>query len=331
MVGHSRPLTALKYNHDGDLIFSAGKDGIACLWDSETGERIGTYVGHAGAISDLDVNHNSTKLVTAGGDCKLIIWDVQTGEILLEYVCTGPVLCCAFDESGTKVVCGVRALMSNPPKIMFFDIPPSLNLENKKDFTLEPYRVVELPFNDLPSCIAWMSLNESVIISYDSGNLQTIDPENGEVKFSSQVHKMKITNLAFDRRKIFFITSSEDQTAKLFDAKTMEHLKTYTSDVAINAAVISLSKEHVILGGGQSAMNVTTTATDEGGFQARLFYLVYETQFGSISGHFGPINAMDLSPDERSYVSGSEDGIIRLHHFDESYLAMKDLLEQDGV
>ena len=37
-------------------------------------------------------------------------------------------------------------------------------------------------------------------------------------------------------------------------------------------------------------------------------------------GHFGPINAIGINPDGRSYASGGEDGYIRLHFFDQGKL-----------
>ena len=55
--GHDRPITMVKYNHDGDLVFSCSKskDGSVGLWRSATGERLGTYDGHKGVVWSLDV------------------------------------------------------------------------------------------------------------------------------------------------------------------------------------------------------------------------------------------------------------------------------------
>ncbi len=39
-----------------------------------------------------------------------------------------------------------------------------------------------------------------------------------------------------------------------------------------------------------------------------------------ISGHFGPINSLDIMSNGMGYASGAEDGYVRLHHFDSSYL-----------
>ena len=109
----------------------------------------------------------------------------------------------------------------------------------------------------------------------------------------------------------------------------MKHLKTYQTDRPVNDAVISEHKDHILLGGGQEAMSVTTTSGKVGKFETRFFHLVYEEEFGCVKGHFGPINALAINPDGRSYASGAEDGYIRLHFFDKSYLDMKDPVPEE--
>ncbi len=75
----------------------------------------------------------------------------------------------------------------------------------------------------------------------------------------------------------------------------------------------------VAVGGGQSADKVTTTAGRAGKFQSVFFHKIYETEVGSVRGHFGPINSIMFNPDGRSFTSGGEDGYVRIHHFDPEY------------
>jgi translation initiation factor 3 subunit I len=64
LAGHTRSLTKVKYNTDGDLLFSVSKDNKPCVWYSHNGERLGTYDGHNGAVWDLSVSFDSTRLLT---------------------------------------------------------------------------------------------------------------------------------------------------------------------------------------------------------------------------------------------------------------------------
>ncbi|KAK5311765.1 translation initiation factor eIF3 subunit [Exophiala xenobiotica] len=45
-----RSLKQIKYNKDGDLLFSVAKDKVICAWFTSNGERLGKYTGHQGAI-----------------------------------------------------------------------------------------------------------------------------------------------------------------------------------------------------------------------------------------------------------------------------------------
>lgn len=51
------------------------------------------------------------------------------------------------------------------------------------------------------------------------------------------------------------------------------------------------------MGGGQEAMDVTTTSTRVGKFDARFYNLIFEEEFARIKGHFGPINSVAFAPD----------------------------------
>ena len=45
-----------------------------------------------------------------------------------------------------------------------------------------------------------------------------------------------------------------------------------------------------------------------------------EEEIGRIPGHYGPVNTLVFYPDGKGFVSGGEEGIIRLFRFDEKYL-----------
>ena len=84
-------------------------------------------------------------------------------------------------------------------------------------------------------------------------------------------------------------------------------------------AFLIFSSLQVVLGGGQEAMDVTTTSTRIGKFDARFFHMVFEEEFGRVKGHFGPINSVAFHPDGTGYASGGEDGYVRIHTFDPAY------------
>merc|ERR1719334_2848977 len=85
MSAHQRPITCVRTNRDGDLLWTASMDKTAMLWSTSNGERIGTYDGHNGALYDCDVDYNSKYLLTAGADSTVKLWAVDTGKELHTY------------------------------------------------------------------------------------------------------------------------------------------------------------------------------------------------------------------------------------------------------
>ena len=120
--GHERPLTMVKYNREGDLLFTCAKDHTPCLWYAENGERIGTYSGHCGAVWAVDVNFSSTRLLTGSADNSCKLWDVKTGECLQTWKHTAPVL--TFDS---------LPLVLTPWMLLFVLLPNKRRLLTKLD------------------------------------------------------------------------------------------------------------------------------------------------------------------------------------------------------
>lgn len=75
LQGHERAITQIKYNREGDLLFSAAKDSKPNVWWSLNGERLGTFNGHGGVVWCLDVDWQTINLITGGGDssCRYVL------------------------------------------------------------------------------------------------------------------------------------------------------------------------------------------------------------------------------------------------------------------
>lgn len=299
LQGHERPITTVQYNYDGDLLFTASKDLVPSVWRTETGERLGTFAGHKGTIWDLDCDRFTERLLTASADATVKLWQIETGTCLETFPHRGPVRGVAWAEG-----CQMFATISDPfvehnAKICVYDVPVGKGSENKS-WSDTPRLEIDLPKihgkRVNPTTLHWTALNEDLLVGFDNGQIRLYDPESGDIKDEIQAHEKKINRIRFNRDETLFITSSADLSAKLFDALDLKHLKSYKTDRPVNDAVISETKDHILLGGGQEAMSVTTTSGKVGKFETRFFHLVYEEEFGSVKGHFGPINASAYFP-----------------------------------
>lgn len=158
-----------------------------------------------------------------------------------------------------------------------------------------------------------------MIIGHENGTISLYDLRTGKELNSVRDHTANINDMQLSKDGTMFVTASKDTSSKLFDSDSLMCLKTYKTERPVNSAAISPIYDHVILGGGQDAMEVTTTSTRSGKFDSRFFHLIYEEEFARVKGHFGPINTLAIHPDGKSYATGGEDGYVRVQTFDSSY------------
>lgn len=321
-----RALTQVKYNADGDLIFSVSKDHTICVWFSANGERLGTYKGHQGALWTICPDPTTTVLASGGADNTIRLWAIASGALLKTWDCNTAVKRIDIDEFGKRMLAVTEKRMGFLGTILVYDVHTTDPAAPQPD---EPALRIELP--DSKATVAGFGpLGREIIAGHEDGSISQFDAETGELIYRQQaVHAEPITDIQFGPDRTYFATSSKDKTAKLHDTKTLETLKTYVTDTPLNSAAITPVKDYVILGGGQAAMDVTTTAARQGKFEARIYHKIFEDEIGRVRGHFGPLNTVAVHPKGEGYCSGGEDGYVRIHHFDPNYFRFQYEVEKE--
>jgi len=315
LKGHERALTHIKYNREGDLLFSSAKDTEPCVWYSENGERLGTYKGHNGAVWSLDVSWDSKLLITGAGDNFCLLWDCETGKKLHDLQASTGVRTVGFSFSGQLFFYTTDRTMNTNCVLNMFD------LRDQSQITAnEPAKSIPMAKSKVTAAL-WSHLDDFIVTGHENGEICQFDLRSNshDPTNFNQDHKRQISDLQCSQDQLMLISASKDCTAKLFDSHSLELMKTYKSERPVNSASISPIKDHIVLGGGEEAMTVTQTDTREGKFDARFYHLIFEDEFARVKGHFGPINTITFHPDGRSFASGGEDGYVRLQSFDPEY------------
>ncbi|KAJ9156565.1 Eukaryotic translation initiation factor 3 subunit I [Pleurostoma richardsiae] len=316
LAGHERALTQIRYNPDGDLIFSVAKDQQICVWFSHNGERLGTYHGHQGAIWTVDVDPTSTMIASGSADNTIRLWEIKTGRLIKTWEFPTAVKRVEFNEDGTKLLGVTEKRMGHLGTIVVLDINPDPEAEQSDE------KELTIVCDESKATVAgWSYLSKYIIAGHEDGSVSQYDAKNGDLIYNVNVHElgMQVTDLQWAPDRTYFITASKDKTAKLISARDLEVLKTYVADTPLNSATITPKKDFVVLGGGQAAMDVTTTAARQGRFEARFYHKIFEDEVGRVRGHFGPLNSVAADPTGKGYASGGEDGYVRVHHFDKGY------------
>eukprot|EP00877_Chromochloris_zofingiensis_P003816 jgi/Chrzof1/13435/Cz07g33040.t1 len=318
LKGHERPLTQVKFNREGDLLISCAKNLQPCIWFTEDGSRLGTYEGHNGAVWTCEVSFDSQNLITASADQSVKIWDLPTGKELYQIKMNEPCRASALSVGEQLMAFTTDSFIGAPPRIHLVD----MDLRDFEHYDTTPKASIEAPSGRITR-VFFTEFNRTLLTSHDGGFVRRWDTETGKLLQEEQVHEDAIQDMQLAPDGSYAITASLDKTAKLVDVQTLEVIKTFKTGRYVQSAAISPIFDHVLLGGGQDASQVTTTSAKAGGFEARFFHKIYAEEFGNVRGHFGPINSVAFTPSGRSFVTGGEDGYVRLHHFDMDYFTAK--------
>ncbi|KAE8541263.1 eukaryotic translation initiation factor 3 subunit I [Cryptococcus gattii VGV] len=321
LQGHERSLNQIVFNSEGDLLFSASKDSVVNAWYTSNGERLGTYGGikggdgHNGSVWTVAVDSQTRFLLTGGADNAMKLWEVKTGECLYTWEFLTAVKRVAWNEDDDKFLSITEQRSGQPSVIRIF----SINREAPRSQSTTPLTEMRLTGSRATVAI-WAPLSDYIITGHESGKIAKYDVKTGEeVQAVEDEHSGLISDIQLSPDGTYFITASKDKTARLWDIETLEVMKVYATETPVNSAVITPDRPYIILGGGQDAMNVTTTSQRAGKFESRFFHKLFEEEVGRVKGHFGPINTLAVHPQGRAYASGAEDGFVRVHWFEESY------------
>ncbi|KAL5353891.1 translation initiation factor eIF3 subunit [Pseudogymnoascus australis] len=306
LQGHERALTQIKYNRDGDIIFSTAKDQHICAWYAHNGERLGSYHGHQGALWTIDVDPTSTLLASGAADNTVRLWDVKTGKCLKTWDFNTAVKRVEFSEDGSQLLAVTEKRMGFLGTIVVMDITLDVNAEQSDEKSLT------ITCEDSKATVAgWSFLSKYIIAGHEDGTVSQYDAKSGEQLDNVQVHEADamVTDLQWAPDRTYFITSSKDKTAKIVDATNLQVMKTFVADTPSTPPPSPPRKT------SSSSVAARPPWTSPPPQHAKVF----EEEIGRVRGHFGPLNTVAVDPNGKGYASGGEDGYVRVHQFDKAY------------
>jgi len=331
---HERPVTWITWNRDGNLLFSCGKDKKVCVWSFPDGECLGTYEGHQGAVWACSVTADSSWLVSGGADQNVIVWEASSSRELarveLPGVCRFVEWASSGDGKSERFVTVHNKFGSNPPAITVWKFDGEV-IEQQLRFMKLPGAALQ---------VRWGLDDKLLASSHENGELIFWQADTGEEVRRLQAHPAVLSKFEFSSDRLLCATASTDKKARVWDlgeeGSDPKMLFEVETDRPLNAVALGPLKRAQAIGpeserptccsllaaGGQDIRDVALTKASDGEFDVN-FYKVGATTLeakGSKSGHFGPVHTLAFTADGKAMASGSEDGCIRLHLFDESAL-----------
>jgi translation initiation factor 3 subunit I len=165
--GHERSITQIKYNRDGDLLFSVAKDTTPTVWYSLNGERLGTYDGHSGALWCIDISRDCTRVLTGSADNTCRLWDCETGRQIAVFESKTAVRSCGFNSSGQQCFVSTDKQMGHECEIMIFDVAIKGLADPCQSIPVTDSRV---------TAGLWSSQDRLLVTGHENGDIRQYDP-----------------------------------------------------------------------------------------------------------------------------------------------------------
>jgi WD40 repeat protein len=98
------PYAQVDFDPSGPRVVVSGADGLAEVWDAESGRRLAVMVGPPGGVNDLVFSPDGSRVATASVDGLVRLFDADTGALQLSLRGSGcEVKGVAFSPDGTKL------------------------------------------------------------------------------------------------------------------------------------------------------------------------------------------------------------------------------------
>lgn len=281
--GHTNEVYEVAFTPDGKRVVSAGAGGKIRLWDSATGQELGTIEGHEGRVSSLAISTDGSYIASAGYDGSVRLMNAMSGEIIRKMDGhSNAITCLALSLSGNRI-----ASASDDKTIKLWDEKTG---EEIISITGHTAAVVGVAFSPDGTQLASSSRDQTVRIW---------DSRTGEQIAIVQQGRPNIRRVAFspDGRRLVTIDYGG---YRLWDTKTWRPIS-----VAGGAHV---GLVHCVA----FSPDGTQFATAGDGTKIKLWDTETGKLAATLTGHGKSVWGIAYSPNGSRLVSGSEDKTVKI-------------------
>ncbi len=211
LSGHPAGILFADISPDGAWVVTCGKDGLAQLWDAQTGARSGSPMQHAAAVYHASFSPDSRRLVTTSMDHTARLWRCPSGE----------------DTAGVMQLSGASPIAQFSPDGMM------ILTASERTARLWSSEGVEIGLPTLPN----------------SGHFASaaFDPTGRRILTGSSDGSVRLWDLAGSSVKPDLLASSGDLAAANFDLIRVDHAAFPTEKFIANAMRLRLRNSNTVL------------------------------------------------------------------------------------
>jgi WD40 repeat protein len=252
LKGESGRIRTVVFGPTGRTIAAAGDDRTARIWDARSGNVLALLQGHRDTINTVAFKGDGTALVTASDDGTARVWNVSDGKVVADLRGhKADVLTAAFSSDGASVL---TASEDHTARLW--------NASNGSQRAALPHadEGVKAAFSPDGSLIATGSE-----VSFAAGPerptapLEMWEGSTGRHLFTLRGHTDVITSLSFSPDGKWLLSTSQDQTARVWDVRSGRMLaafRRHSGQGGVRSAAFSPDSRDVVTGSSDGKATV---------------------------------------------------------------------------
>ena len=297
LKGHTGWVITVKFSPDGKTIASCGGDGIK-IWNIENGECLKTLPEQETGVFSIDFSPDGKELVSGSPDTTIKMWDVETGKLLQSLPGLNKLTSSvSFSPNG-------KLLANSNGGVTYKDKEEVVKIWEFKDgkwqhiqtLTENKASVRFISFSpDSQKLVCCVSLYDD---SQKYHPIKIYDVNTYEFK-TLEGHISLILSTAFHADNQRLVSSSEDETIKVWDINTGKCLKTLYGYTDWQLAIAFHPNGEILASGDNNAT-------------VRLWNIKTGKCLKTLLGHKNTIWSLAFSHDGNQLASGSTDTTIKI-------------------
>jgi len=274
----------IAFSPDGHTLATGSRDGMARLWDTDTGQERASLDHEGGLVESVAFSPDGRPLATASRDGKARLWNLATGQA--RTVFAHPVVYvrgAVFSPDGHSLATKSDDYSASKYPVRLWDAETGAELAT-------------LAHPDIVGNIAFSPDGRSIATSCEDGMARLWDAATGRERFSLR-HEDAVSHVALSPDGRNVATASRDGTARVWDAATGEQRAMLRHPRPVNTVAFSPDGRTLATGSDDGTARLWDSATGEE---------------RALLGHQRPVTAVMFSPDGYSIATASKDGTARI-------------------
>jgi WD40 repeat protein len=292
-------ISAIAFSPDGKRIAVGSSNGEAQVWDTEAGKFLDKVPsGHRKIVLCCVFSPDGARFITGSRDATARIWDARSGQPVTGLLShEDSVGCVAFSSDSHLAATGSR-----DRKVRVWDANEGKAVGKPLEHETEVNSICFHP-----------SIATRIVTTF--GNVARIwDIQRGQILFDLN-HAAAVTTAQFDASGDMVLTTCKDGFARFWSAQTGQVLRTSIPQGGpIDSAFISPSSDHILTISGQEVRVWNRDLTE------------------SVSlPHDFQVSCAAFSPDGSRFLSGTDDGKVRVWSTSAGRLLGEPIEERDQI